>query len=1139
MGDTAPPQAPAGGLGGAPGAGLLGGGSVAPRVHSAIVERLRARIAICRQHHLSCEGRYERGRAESSDRERESTLQLLSLVQHGQGSRKGGKHAKANANATATAAPPSTAAPPPPPTSAAAAATPAPPPPPDYHHHHHHHHHPQHLLNNGSNSGGSGINGEQHQQQPPPTSATGDQRNSALIALQGSLKRKQVVNLSPANTKRPNGIVENSFLDIKRIRVGENLPAGQTGHHVNNGQSQLMPVNQGPLRKASTLPTSAHSPGNGMYNLGLKEVKKEPGETVSCSKHLDGQMTQENIFSNRYGDAPGEQMMMDPELQELFNELTNISVPPMSDLELENMINATIKQDDPFSIDLGQQNQRSTPRPPLQMEKMVIKSEYSPGLTQAPGGSPQLRPPSTGPAFSMASSVLSTSSPIPSGPPSQNQPQASSGANRPLTNWQEVSHAQQLKQIAANRQQHALIQQQQQQQQQHQPNQPSSWSALSPAVPSPGPFGQEKIPSPSFRQQQFSPQSPAIPGVPVNGSQSKAMANYMYKASSTTQSGHLDILMQQKSQDINRNFMNNPHPPLEPHHSNTKPLFHFNSEQANQQLPSVLASQSKPSLLHYTQQQQQPPPQQQQQQPSQQQQQQQQQQQPTLPPPPPQQQQGSVPAQPPQPPQPQPQPQPTQTLSTQPLLRSSLPLQQKIMLQKMQGQPISGLPYAVSQQHRPDQHSVVGQSTGPCPSSTSCSNPNTGSSYMNSQQSMLNQQLMEKKQAIQRQIMEQKQHLLLQQHMLADAEKIAPQDQINRHLTRPPPDYKDQRRNMVNMQTTSQYSGGSATVSLNSNHSLANPVSTQSILTQPSNLLSTSQGTRMPSLPTVRNIGIYGNLPCNQPGTYSVTSGMTQMAQHRNTNQMITSQNNPMLLRPSTLGPGNNNSVSTFGSGSIVSSQQVRPNLNPGITSIPAQRPPNVMITSSTTAPTWASPEASAKQQETLKPTGVRFPTGTPATAYTSNQSLQRAVGNQQFSQRAVAPPSQLTPAVQMRPINQTSQPLNGQTLGSLRGLTLRPNQLSTQTLSGTGLNQAGTGITQAPSLPSNSFPATNQSARAFQGTDHGSDLAFDFLTQQTDNMGPALNSDSDFIDSLLKTEPGNDDWMKDINLDEILGSNS
>uniref|UniRef100_A0A8D0HNH0 Neurogenic mastermind-like N-terminal domain-containing protein n=1 Tax=Sphenodon punctatus TaxID=8508 RepID=A0A8D0HNH0_SPHPU len=143
MGDTAPPQAP--GLG----AGLLGGGGsvVAPRVHSAIVERLRARIAICRQHHLSCEGRYERGRAESSDRERESTLQLLNLVQHGQGARKGGKHSKGGGGGpSAGPAPP--------------AATPA--PPPDYHQHQ--------LLSNGA----AGVNGEQP--------AGGEQRNSALLA---------------------------------------------------------------------------------------------------------------------------------------------------------------------------------------------------------------------------------------------------------------------------------------------------------------------------------------------------------------------------------------------------------------------------------------------------------------------------------------------------------------------------------------------------------------------------------------------------------------------------------------------------------------------------------------------------------------------------------------------------------------------------------------------------------------------------------------------------------------------------------------------------------------------------------------------------------------------------------------------
>ncbi|KAF2985463.1 hypothetical protein EK904_000124 [Melospiza melodia maxima] len=138
-----------------------------------------------------------------------------------------------------------------------------------------------------------------------------------------------------------------------------------------------------------------------------------------------------------------------------------------------------------------------------------------------------------------------------------------------------------------------------------------------------------------------------------------------------------------------------------------------------------------------------------------------------------------------------------------------------------------------------------------------------------SQQSLLNQQLMEKKQALQRQMMEQKQ-LLLQQQMLAEAEKITPQDQLNRHLTRPPPDYKDQRRNVVNMQQANQYPGGSPAVSMSSNNmSLSNPISTHSIMPQSSSLMSTPAGTRMPSVPAARSLGCYGNLPCNQPSTYN------------------------------------------------------------------------------------------------------------------------------------------------------------------------------------------------------------------------------------------------------------------------------
>uniref|UniRef100_A0A8C0ZKP9 Mastermind like transcriptional coactivator 2 n=1 Tax=Cyanistes caeruleus TaxID=156563 RepID=A0A8C0ZKP9_CYACU len=850
------------------------------------------------------------------------------------------------------------------------------------------------------------------------------------LELQGSLKRKLVVNLSPVN-KRPNGVSESSFLDIKRIRVGDNISVGQGGQHVNNCQSQsmsgTMTVGQGSQRKASGLANNTHASGNDMFNMTLKEVKKEPGETMSCSKHLDGQTSHENMFPNRYGEDSWDQMM-DLELQELFNELTNISVPPMSDVELENMINATIKQDEPFNIDLGQQSQRGPVRS-LQMDKMVIKSEYAAGMNQAPVGSPQMRPSSTGPAFTMATTAMSASSPIPSVPQTQVS-QVSSAPSRPLPNWQEVSHAQQLKQIAANRQQHALIQQQQQQQQ----NQTASWSTLSPSGPSPGPFVQEKIPSPSFRQQQFSPQSSAMLGVPVNGNQTKGMNNYVYKPT-TPQSNPMDIIMQQKPQDLNRNFINSAQPPLDQHHGNTKPLFHFNSEQTNQQMPSVLGSQNKPTLLHYTQQA-----------------------------------QGSAPVQQPQQQQQQqPQPQTAQPLPNQSLQRPpnvTLAMQQKMMLQKMQqSQQISGLQYPVTQQHR--------------------------------------------------------------------QEKITPQDQLNRHLTRPPPDYKDQRRNVVNMQQANQYPGGSPAVSMSSNNmSLSNPISTHSIMAQSSSLMSTPAGTRMPSVPAARSMGCYGNLPCNQPSTYNVTSGMNQMQPHRNQNQVLPTQNNPMVSRQQTMTQGNNGVA--FGTGSVVNSQQIRPSLTHGATGIPAQRPANVMITATASAQNWAPQEAAVKQQDALKPAGVRFPTGTPY----PNQSLQRNVGNQHFPPRALAPPNQLTAGVQMRPpLNQMHQTLNGQSAGSLRGLSIRPNQLRGQTVP--TLNQPGTSMTPPSSLPSTGFTTTNQTSRAYQGSDHGNDLAFDFLNQQGDSIGPALNSDSDFIDSLLKTEPGNDDWMKDINLDEILGNHS
>lgn len=312
-------------------------------------------------------------------------------------------------------------------------------------------------------------------------------------------------------------------------------------------------------------------------------------------------------------------------------------------------------------------------------------------------------------------------------------------------------------------------------------------------------------------------------------------------------------------------------------------------------------------------------------------------------------------------------------------------------------------------------------------------------------------------------------------------------------------------------------------MNISSSMCFSSPVSTPSISQQASTLLAAAHGARMPSHPAARHVGCYGNIPCSQPSVYTVTtSGVSQVPQHRNPNQIIPSPNSSAASRQ-----GNN--VSSFESGSGNSSQPGKLGFNPGT---PGQRPLNVMVTASSAVQNWVSQETGGKPQDTQKVVGSPFP---PASPY-PNQPLQRAVAHQQFPQRAAVPPNPLG-AVQMRtPVNHSS---NGQMVGSQKALSSRATPVRAQAMP--HLNPPGASVTPPNPLLSNHFPAsTNQTApRAFQGSDPANDLAFDFLNQQGDSIGPALNSDSDFIDSLLKTEPGNDDWMKDINLDEILGGHS
>lgn len=73
--------------------------------------------------------------------------------------------------------------------------------------------------------------------------------------------------------------------------------------------------------------------------------------------------------------------------------------------------------------------------------------------------------------------------------------------------------------------------------------------------------------------------------------------------------------------------------------------------------------------------------------------------------------------------------------------------------------------------------------------------------------------------------------------------------------------------------------------------------------------------------------------------------------------------------------------------------------------------------------------------------------------------------------------------------------------------------------------------------VPAGNFAEPGPGSSSFQNN-RANRLTFDFLPEG-DNTVPGINTDSDFIDSLLKSGSGNDDWMKDINLDEILGSHS
>lgn len=298
----------------------------------------------------------------------------------------------------------------------------------------------------------------------------------------------------------------------------------------------------GMQRKSYMMP---HGVGSDIFNMTLKEMKKEPTEVQSC-----GQSNAEMIFD--FKDEGGGQI--DPDLQDLFDELTK-SVPTLNDLEFEKIL----KQDDTFGLDLGRPSSAGAAASLCSPMERPIKMEHSPDFGQVHGGSPQLRPASAGPSFTLTSTSSTTTS---------QKANTQAAQPRAMPCWPEISHAEQLKQMAANQQQPSSLLHH------HHQTPPAGLTSWAPAMSthsSTSAFPQDKVSSPASLSQQRI------------GSQSKGINNCLFKSNGHNGSHHLDMKV-----------------------LSTKPTLHFSPKaphSVSQPMPVMASSVNKTSAQQQQQQQ--------------------------------------------------------------------------------------------------------------------------------------------------------------------------------------------------------------------------------------------------------------------------------------------------------------------------------------------------------------------------------------------------------------------------------------------------------------------------------------------------------------------------------------------------------
>ncbi|XP_042196554.1 mastermind-like protein 2 [Callorhinchus milii] len=922
------------------------------------------------------------------------------------------------------------------------------------------------------------------------------------LSLQGSIKRTLESNSSPAGNDKINELSDGAFpAEVKRICLDDvSLPMGRSDasrvlcSDVQNSPLAIGHRSLGLQTPASMGPSlGCVTAGRSSGLLGSSQVN---GSDISSQFPVapNAEMKQNavdghNMFS--FDSKGGTNIQtMDQDLEDLLEELTNMP----NELDILN------NRSDPLNLGLVQTSQSSSQKPSPQagshLDNPLPSREFSPNYSQAPVGSPQRRPPSAGTSYPLPvpanSMPLPMSSPSQNQAPSQTQPPLLSGANANRTgpNWRELSHAQQLKKIAASQQQRSVSQVPH-----PQPGQAANWHPSS--GPSP-PYRPDKLPSPSLHQQPFSPPNAMLPNIAASNNPASTIQSYLYNKASSNQSTRSNMLVQQQPGLSQGPVNDNSLASEQLSFSNTKPLSHFDPDPSVQKLPTVAGGQGQPSVVHYMQ-------------------------------------QAASAA------QQSPQPGPTQQATSLHFQQMRHVSEQKLRMQQLRVQRSLQHP-GLTPQNRPD-HNPNMVSRLPDPSANP--NSNSGSGYIkNPSHAFLKQQLLKKQQN------------LLQQQMMADQEKQRQHDQMNGHMLRVSPDYKEPRCTF-GVQQLNQYQAVAQSLPANSGQPLATSASAHCGMRLNQALLQvTSQNNLGPGIPSVnasqgdRTMGMYSNNPGSQQGMYVPSSSIN-----------VTSSGINMPLRPSqsALGMRSNSqavpsqpmipqrtTISVFG-GSVanpaVSVQHIRQSISQAGANMSVQGITNPLATPGMTSQMWAQQRISVMQnQNKMDGSMQQFPNS----PLFSKQNMRPNLSVQQFPHQSIAPPNQIAPGGQMRPLQQLNPGQNGQPMVPMSGQPPRNNQPRLPLTALASMKPVPPGITSlsqthpAPGLAPASYTSTGLSSGSYNCVNSAPEVSsFDFLQHNNSGTLSGSRNESDFIESIMKTSSSNDDWINDLTLDDFLGQHS